>query len=101
MTPKGKLLIIGGGEDKGDPHLEDIEIKEKNKDFKHFEILNELLPGDGDRSVIEVITTASEIPEEMIGDYKKAFKKAGFTNIRHLNIQTKEDARDKKYVKRR
>ena len=40
-TPKGKLLIIGGAEDKvGQPP----DIIEQMKEFTRYEILSELLP---------------------------------------------------------
>ncbi len=39
MTPKGKLLIIGGAEDKGPIRIRP-QIKSKNKDFVDYEILN-------------------------------------------------------------
>ena len=58
MIPKGKLLIIGGGEDKGTSPEEGPINKEH---FRHFEILAELLPvGGGKQHVIEIITSASE-----------------------------------------
>lgn len=102
MIPKGKLLIIGGAEHKGD--IEDVEvplIKAKNKDFKHYEILGELLPPDARRDhSIEVITTASSVPVEMGEMYRKAFEKAGFHNVNYIPIADKIEARDPEIVKR-
>ena len=36
MVPKGKLLIIGGAEDKSDG--KDSEMRDKNEQFERFEI---------------------------------------------------------------
>jgi cyanophycinase len=101
MIPKGKLLIIGGAEDKGEGGDRTPEIKSRNKNFKHFEILGELLPPDpGKEHIIEIITTASEEPEEMSRTYVNTFKKAGFQNIHHICIRDKEEARKEELINR-
>jgi cyanophycinase len=95
--PKGKLLIIGGAEDKGES---DTEIEKKNKDFKKFEILKELIPEQSRKQTIEIITTASKVPEEVEHMYKDAFEKIGFKNIGFLNMGNNYDAANQEYVKR-
>ncbi len=98
MIPKGKLLIIGGAEDRGMLRGSGPIVKEN---FRHFEILAELLPPGGSKQhIIEIITSASEIPEELIADYKKVFRRIGFQHIHHMNIKTKDEARNNIYVKR-
>jgi cyanophycinase len=100
MAPKGKLLIIGGAEYKGETDEASLE-KAKRKSFRQYEILAELLhPDKNEEHRIEVITTASEIPEEMSQAYRNAFKKIGFQNVHHINIQTKDDARNFEFVQR-
>jgi cyanophycinase len=100
MIPKGKLLIIGGAEDKG-ADQEFPPIKAKNKDFKHYEILGEMLPPDPKKEHrIEVITTASQVPLEMGTLYIQAYEKAGFSNIGHISIEDKDEARKEEFVKR-
>lgn len=100
MTPKGKLLIIGGAEDRGEER-DGPYMRWRNKIFRHFEILGELLPPDPKKEhKLEIITTASEEPEEMSRVYFQAFKKAGFQDMHHMNIQTKEDARNPAFIKR-
>jgi cyanophycinase len=94
MDPKGTILIIGGSEDKGDGKENSME--KNNKEFQHFDILKELIQDGGKKKRIEVITTATESPEEMKETYKKAFRKIGYTNIGFLNITNKEEARSKK-----
>jgi cyanophycinase len=85
MKPKGKLLIIGGHEEKGDPE-ERLTVSKRAKSYQHFEILNrliDLMPAPD--SVIEIITTASYVPKEMKRWYKSAFKKEKFKNIQFLH----------------
>jgi cyanophycinase len=98
MTPKGKLLIIGGAEDKGGD--ETPEMADYNKEFEHFEILKELLPKGKRDHKIEIITTASSIPGEIQKAYSKAFKKIGYSQIGFMHIDTKEGARSEEYAKR-
>lgn len=101
MIPKGRLLIIGGAEDKGEGESQRPDIRDKNKNFKHYEILGELLPPDPKRDhIIEIITTASEDPEEMNRTYTNSFRRAGFNNIHHISIRSKEEARNKDYLLR-
>lgn len=95
MIPKGTLLIIGGAEDKGDNHSPDMEFK--SHEFEHFEILKLLLKG---MKRIEVITTGSETQDDVKKEYKKTFKKLGFTNTGFIPIENKADARLPKYMKR-
>ncbi|MEW6468394.1 MAG: cyanophycinase [Bacteroidota bacterium] len=100
MRPKGRLLIIGGAEDWGEGYRVP-DIKGKNKNFKHYEILGELLPPEKSKEHrIEIITTATAEPEEMSRAYINAFRKIGFQNIHHISIQSKEEASDPAYIKR-
>lgn len=80
-VPKGKLLIIGGKEDRDDG---EVEIKDKNQDFIPHEILKLLIHDKGDR--IEVITTASSEPESMRETYTKTFEEIGYTNFGFIHF---------------
>ncbi|WP_374462523.1 cyanophycinase [Chryseobacterium sp.] len=81
MIPKGKLLIIGGKEDRdGD----EPDMEEKNNNFSPNEILKLLVTSKDDR--IEVITTATSEPEEMQETYTKTFEEIGYTNFGFLDI---------------
>lgn len=82
MIPKGRLLIIGGKEDKGE---NESEMEEKNNNFSPKEILKLLAKSKDDR--IEVITTASSEPEDMRETYTKTFKEIGYTNFDFLDIR--------------
>lgn len=81
MNPKGKLLIIGGKEDREDTQ---VEMEEKNREFTSYEILK-LLTSDKNRR-IEIITTASSEPESMRDTYKKTFNEIGYTNFGFMHI---------------
>jgi cyanophycinase len=97
MIPKGTLFLIGGAEDKGDG---ETDTEKLNKEFQKFEILKELLPKENGTKKIEIITTASGIPEETEKMYKDAFKKIGFKDIGFVFINDKQEARDPELCKR-
>jgi cyanophycinase len=98
--PKGLLLFVGGAENKGD---KDKESKADNR-LNAFEvgILNNLvqLVEEGHDPVIELITTASTIPEEMAKVYKDAFAKLGCNHVEHLNICTRKDTKKSEFLDR-
>jgi cyanophycinase len=97
MTPKGTILIIGGAEDKGN---EDDEKRRKhNGKYEKLEILKELLPKNGKKGRIEIITTASSIPNEMKKVYLNAFNTLGYVDIGVIDIKDKMEARDPKFCK--
>lgn len=98
--PKGKLIAIGGAEDKG-TDLETGEIHRNNLNFFELGILRRLvLEAGGPSSRIEVVTTASMIPYEVGEAYLNAFGKIGCTNIGLMHIRTRQDAMKKEYVDR-
>jgi cyanophycinase len=97
--PKGVLIAVGGAEDKGT----EIEKERQNSlDFFKEGILNQIVSLCGRKSdpKIEVVTTASSIPDEVAAVYKKAFKKLGCIDIGHLKISRREDADTKKSLER-
>lgn len=95
MIPKGTLLIIGGAEDKSDNEVLDME--KKNREFKHFEILQLLVKG---KKKVEIITTASNKQQEVKQKYQKTFNKLGFKNTGFIHIDDRAEARLNKYIKR-
>ncbi|HMR93197.1 MAG TPA: cyanophycinase, partial [Chitinophagaceae bacterium] len=79
--PKGRLIAIGGAEDKG-TDLESGQIHRNNLNFFELGILRRVVEEAGGPSArIEVITTASTIPYEVGENYLNAFGKIGCTNI--------------------
>lgn len=97
VIPKGKLLIIGGAEDKGDGKL---LLANHNTKFVEMEILKKLIPEKPTNPRIEIVTTATDEPEKEKQMYERAFKKLGCKNVGFLNIQNKEEARDEKFLER-
>lgn len=85
MSPKGIIIPIGGGED-----------KEENMD-----VLKRVVAETGRQDpIIEVITTATSIPEEVARDYEDAFRSIGLKNFDTMHVDRREDANDKKYIDR-
>lgn len=91
MQAKGILIPIGGAEVKGT----DLEagIIERNR-LNFFELgilknITDLLPNLNSR--IEVVTTASSIPDEVGENYLDAFGKLGCSNVGHMRIRDRED----------
>lgn len=84
-SPPGILIAIGGNEDKEN----DIEVIRAIVDVLESKKLT-----------IEVITTASEIPEETGKSYMKAFDIIGVKDANIMHIKNREDAERVKYVDR-
>jgi cyanophycinase len=98
--PKGKLIAVGGAEDKG-TNLETGEIHRSNLNFFELGILRRVVQEAGGPSArIEIITTASMIPYEVGENYLNAFGKAGCTNVGVMHIRTRQDAMNDKYIER-
>jgi cyanophycinase len=103
INPKGKLIIIGGAVDMG-TNLGTQEDIVKPDYLKFFEegILKRIITESAKQheSVVEVITTASQIPE-MVGDeYTKAFKQLNVNQTGVLDIRSREDAKKEEYIDR-
>lgn len=73
--PKGKLIIIGGHEDKKD----------------ELQILKEVVKAANGGKLV-IVTAATQEPEAIAQDYTKVFKKLGVKNIGVLDIRVREDA---------
>ncbi|MGZ5242288.1 MAG: cyanophycinase [Bacteroidia bacterium] len=98
--PKGKLIAIGGAEDKG-TQPEPNFTQKNNLHFFELGILKRILEElKGVESVIEVITTASVIPEEVGQNYLNAFGKLGSNNVQVMHIKNREDVVCAEFVER-
>lgn len=98
--PKGKLIAIGGAEDKG-TELEAGKIFRNNLNFFELGILRRIVEeAGGPATRIEVITTASRIPFEVGNNYLNAFGKIGCTNIGIMNIRNREEAAKEEFIDR-
>jgi len=101
MKPKGKLLIIGGHEDKGEVAGENLKIQKKKVSKSRFEILGMLISKiPRTHHVIEIIASASSIPKEMEALYIKSYKEHGFTHVGFIRVENKKDADNKDSIQR-
>lgn len=93
MTIRGKLIIIGGAVDKGSFTETNLDKNVANN-LNFFEtgilkrILNEARLKEHSR--IEVITTASKIPQQIGPEYQKALTYLGATNVDILHLEKRE-----------
>ncbi|KIA83911.1 cyanophycinase [Kaistella solincola] len=95
MEAVGKLMIIGGAVNKGSFSETDYDQNiEKNLNFFERGILRKIINESRlkEDSVIEIVTTASQIPQIVGPEYKKAFEFLGAKNVNILDITTREHA---------
>jgi cyanophycinase len=85
LVPKGLLVAVGGNEDKE----HDLIILRKIVSLIKTQTVN-----------IEIITTASEIPEEVGEMYYRSFNRIGNTVVRFMHIITREQAEEKQFIER-
>tara|TARA_B110000037_G_scaffold102015_1_gene118997 strand:- start:54 stop:917 length:864 start_codon:yes stop_codon:yes gene_type:complete len=103
MEPVGKLIIIGGGIDTGSfTENEFTEQIDKNLNFFERGILKRIIDEslNGKESRIEIIPTASRIPDVVGKEYSKAFHHLGADNVDVLEIKSRENCQDKKVLAR-
>lgn len=99
-NPKGKLIIIGGAEDKG-ADLDNIITHRNNLNFVELEILSRIVEEAGGKgSHIEVITTASMVPHETANNYLNAFKKLGCDSVGIIDIRERKTVTNKNFLQR-
>jgi cyanophycinase len=98
--PKGKLIAVGGAEDKG-TDLEKGQIARNNLNFFELGILRRIVEeAGGPSSRMEIITTASTIPNEVGENYLNAFGKISCTNVGVMHIRNRQDAAKTDYLDR-
>ena len=94
MIPKGKLIAIGGNEDKGKQPEGGHDSKIYTHSFIEEGILKRVVDEMGGPSArIAVITSASSIPEEVGANYIEAFGKLGATNVDGLDIRDRSQVK--------
>lgn len=90
-VPKGRLLAIGGHEDKGVKELK--EEQRRNRDFESQEILKFLVSElQGEDPAIIVVPTASTLPGEAARDYVNVFKELEVKKVEVMDIRNRSDA---------
>lgn len=92
-NPKGKLIIIGGSVDRGSFSESKDDLK-RNLMFFEKGILKRITTESLKKNLskIEIITTASNIPEEVGEEYINAFAQLDVMNVSVLNIKSREEA---------
>lgn len=100
QKPKGKLIAIGGAEDKG-TEVEKGEIHKNNLNFFELGILRRIVEeAGGVKKRIEVVTTASMIPHQVGENYLNAFGRIGCVNVGIMHIRTRENLQQTEYIQR-
>src|ERR1700760_1164440 len=103
LNPKGKLVIIGGAVDLG-TNITAQEHIVKPDFLKFFDrgILRRIITesANHEASTVEVVTTASQIPELVGDEYIKAFSQLNVPKVNTLHIKSREDAANKGYLDR-
>lgn len=95
MNVKGTLIPIGGNEDKGNGESERYTLE-----YIQESILSRVVKESGGNDAkIVIIPTASSIPLEVSENYLEAFGKLGCSNLHIMDIRSKEDAADPKFLK--
>jgi len=103
ISPKGKLVIIGGAVDLGtNISTQEHIIKPDHLKFFDRGILKRIITESAhhEASVVEVVTTASQIPELVGIEYVNAFNQLNLTKVGTLHIKSREDAQRKDYIER-
>ncbi|WP_181306496.1 cyanophycinase [Rufibacter sp. XAAS-G3-1] len=98
LAPKGILIAVGGSEDKGTfPRAK----KRFHLSFFELGILRRIIDAmGGSNARVEVITTASMIPEEVGALYLKAFEALGCKQVGIVDIREEADALRPEYLER-
>lgn len=103
MDCRGKLIIIGGAVDKGSFSEKEFD-KDVSKNINFFEkgILKRIINESKHKvnSRIEIIPTASSIPQEVGAEYVKALRYLGAENTDVLNIENREQANNEETLAR-
>lgn len=82
LKARGRLMVIGGGED-------------KEKDCL---ILKEFLKLAGnEKARIVVLTTATDLPEEVAAEYKRVFNRLGAKHVETIDVSERADAMKANY----
>ncbi len=103
MNIQGKLIIIGGAVDKGSFTEKNFDSDvSKNLNFFEQGILRRILKEskNNENSKIEIITTASKIPNEVGTEYAKAFEYLNAKNVGVLHIEKREQAASEEVLER-
>ena len=102
-VPKGKLIIIGGAVDMNtNLGVQEQLIKPDHLKFFEQGILRRIITESAKQSssIVEVITTASQIPDLVGEEYTEAFNYLLANPIGVMDIRKREDASNPEYLER-
>ena len=103
MVPKGKLIIIGGAVDLGSSLSYNENVSHPHY-IKFFErgILKRIIveAGKAGDTTVEVITTASQIPDIVGAEYIKTFNQLQVNHVAILDIRSRDDANNPDFIER-
>ncbi|HEX8504428.1 MAG TPA: cyanophycinase [Hymenobacter sp.] len=100
IIPLGKLIAVGGNEDKG-TYPNPRTRRKYYLNFFELGILKRIVLETGKLDPrIEVVTTASMIPQEVGPIYTGSFAMLNCLNVGVMDIRTPEDARQPEYLER-
>ncbi|MFD2571917.1 cyanophycinase [Spirosoma soli] len=92
MVIRGTLIAIGGNEDKG-ARKKTLHVHDTIHTFVNSGILYRLVAEINNADAcLEVVTTASSIPDAVARQYTRAFRKLGHRHIRQMHITSPEEA---------
>src|SRR5690349_5626589 len=83
--PKGRLIIIGGHEDKEGERTILKAVAHRAR---------------GDNGRLVIVTVASQLPEELGHEYRALFKDLGVTDVDVVDIRTRDQAADTSNVQK-
>jgi cyanophycinase len=83
--PKGRLIIIGGHEDKEGERTILKAVAHRAR---------------GDNGRLVIVTVATQLPEEVGREYRELFKDLGVGNVDVVDIRTRDEAADGKNVQK-
>ncbi|MGY4383532.1 cyanophycinase [Pedobacter sp. UYP24] len=101
MTPKGKLIIIGGAINTGSFTETQFGLPQ-NMNFFERGILKKITTESvkNTESRFEIITTASLVPEKVGEEYIKAFSQLDVHNVGILSISSRDQANSQEFCDR-
>jgi cyanophycinase len=98
---KGKLVIIGGREDKGNQEtMPEVDLQKKNALLPETILHRILTELSGPQSRIEIITAASEVQDEVGKIYQQAFGRIDSNNLGIVHLKNAEEANNPEILER-
>ena len=91
--PRGVLIPIGGGEDRGEETAPRLPYEKKGV-LKHV-----LDKAKGSASKVVLVTSASSVPDEVCATYKFGFNRLGCESLIHYHITEKEECSQEALLK--